>query len=543
VIDSPHPGSAGATPPPRLADLAGVAAAGFALGTTELVAGALPGAVSLVSAVGDAAVDWLPTPVIRFGIEAFGTDDKTVLVAVIIVFCGVLGAAFARAAARVPMLPVLGFALFGALGALAALRDPQASAVPVAVCALLGVAAGLGALTGLLRLAARSASRGLPARPVANGETTSPVRSASPIGVPDRRAFLVAAGAVAGAAVVFAAVGRSLSRAAASASRLRYSLPGVARPVPPPPPGAAVAVADMTPVVVPNDSFYRIDTRLLGPPRVDVEAWRLRVSGMVERPYELSFSELLELPMVEEYVTLCCVSNPVGGDLVGTAAWRGVTLASLLERAGVKRGATQIVGRSVDGFTVGFPTEVGLDGRHALVAVGMNGELLPYDHGFPARLVVAGLYGYTSATKWLEEIHLTTWDAFDAYWIPRGWSKYAPIKTQARIDRILPDPPVGAGPVMVAGVAWAPTRGISRVELQVDDEEWRDAELAEPLSASTWRQWRFSWQATPGTHRLRVRATDGHGETQTADASPPEPDGATGYHTVRVQVHQPSPNR
>ncbi|MDQ3946141.1 MAG: molybdopterin-dependent oxidoreductase, partial [Actinomycetota bacterium] len=358
-----------------------------------------------------------------------------------------------------------------------------------------------------------------------------------PIGVPDRRAFLAAAGTVAGVAVASAALGRSFSRAAASASRLRYALPGVARPLPPAPPEASAAVEGVTPVVVPNDRFYRIDTRLLGPPRVDVEGWRLRFTGMVERPFELTYQELLALPMVEEYVTLACVSNEVGGDLVGNAAWRGVPLGTLLDRAGVKQDASQIVGRSVDGFTVGFPTDVATDGRHSLVAVGMNGELLPSEHGFPARLVVAGLYGYTSATKWLDEVHLTTWDSFDAYWIPRGWAKFAPVKVQSRIDTIRPNPIV-AGPVVVAGVAWAPHRGISRVEVQVDDEPWLDAELARELSPSAWRQWLFRWPATPGAHRLRVRATAGDGETQTADTSPPAPDGATGYHTIRIRVEE-----
>ncbi|HEY3241440.1 MAG TPA: molybdopterin-dependent oxidoreductase, partial [Acidimicrobiia bacterium] len=450
---------------------------------------------------------------------------KTVLVGVILILSAVLGAVLARAGDHRPAVPVAGFAAFGLLGGLAALRDPQARVWAVAACALAGATAGVAALRFLLRLG------GAPPP-----ELTAP--GAQPIGVPDRRAFLAAAGTVAVVAVGAAALGRSFSRAAASASRLRYVLPGVARPLPPAPPGATVAVEGMTPVVVPNDQFYRIDTRLLGPPRVDVDGWRLRFSGMVEHPFELTYEELLALPMVEEYVTLSCVSNEVGGDLVGNAAWRGVPLATLLERAGVKDGADQIVGRSVDGFTVGFPTEIATDGRHVLVAVGMNGELLPLDHGFPARLVVAGLYGYTSATKWLEEVELTTWDSFDAYWIPRGWSKFAPVKVQSRIDAIRPNSPIVAGPVVVAGVAWAPHRGITKVEVQVDDEPWREADLAEELSRSAWRQWLFRWPATPGGHRLRVRATAGDGETQTADISPPAPDGATGYHTVRIRVEE-----
>ena len=511
--------------------LAGLVATAVALGVTELVAGALPGAVSLVGAVGDAAVDWLPTPVVRFGIETFGTDDKTVLVGVILVLCGVASVTLGRAARRRPPAPALGFAAFGVAGALAALRDPQAQPAATVISAAAGVAAGIAVLAGLRGLAARSG----PA-PVLPGDEPAPSPDvAQPIGVPDRRAFLAAAGAAAGLAAVGAVIGRSLARAGASAARLRYVLPGVDRPLPLPP-SATAAVEGMTPVVVPNESFYRIDTRLLGPPRVDVDSWQLRVTGMVEHPFELTFSELLALPMVEEYVTLSCVSNEVGGDLVGNAAWRGVPLTAILDRAGVRDGATQIVGRSVDGFTVGFPTELAVDGRHALVAVGMNGELLPDDHGFPARLVVSGLYGYTSATKWLEEIELTTWEAFDAYWIPRGWSKFAPVKVQSRIDRFQPSGPLVAGPVLVAGVAWAPHRGIGRVEVQVDDEPWREAELAESLGAGAWRQWLFRWAATPGAHRLAVRATTGDGETQTAARRAPAPDGATGYHTVQVGV-------
>jgi len=293
---------------------------------------------------------------------------------------------------------------------------------------------------------------------------------------------------------------------------------------------------------VPSDRFYRIDTRLLGAPVVDADRWRLRITGLVDHPYELTFPELLALPMVEEYVTLCCVSNEVGGKLVGNAAWRGIPLPEILNRAGIHSGATQIVGRSVDGFTTGFPTEVAFDGRHALVAVGMNGELLPRVHGFPARLVVPGLYGYVSATKWLTEIELTTWDAFDAYWVRRGWSKRGPVKTQSRIDTVWPLPPV-AGPVAVAGVAWAPTRGISRVELRVDDGPWVEVSLASALSDGTWRQWVYHWEATPGVHLLAVRATDGRGETQTARRSRPDPDGATGYHTIRVEVREAPPGK
>jgi DMSO/TMAO reductase YedYZ molybdopterin-dependent catalytic subunit len=259
---------------------------------------------------------------------------------------------------------------------------------------------------------------------------------------------------------------------------------------------------------------------------------------MVDRPYTVDFPDLLDMPMVERDVTLSCVSNRVGGNLVGNARWLGVPLTEILDRAGVQSGAEQLVGRSVDEFTVGFPVEAAYDGREALVAVGMNGEPLPFEHGFPARLVVAGLYGYVSATKWLSEIELTTWDGFDAYWVPRGWAKEAPIKTQSRIDTLEDGDQVSTGTQVVAGVAWAPTRGISKVEVQFgEDQPWVEAELSEPLSENAWVQWRADWDAViEGRHLIRCRATDGTGDLQTDDIVPPAPDGATGWHTVRVFV-------
>jgi len=298
---------------------------------------------------------------------------------------------------------------------------------------------------------------------------------------------------------------------------------------------AALDVEGLSPLVTPNRDFYRIDTAILVP-QVDPDGWTLKVKGRVDRPFELTYAELLDLPMVEDYVTLACVSNEVGDDLVGNAKWLGVPLDQILDRAGVRESGTQIVGRSVDGFTVGFPTEAAFDGRTALLAVGMNGEPLPVAHGFPARLVVSGLYGYVSATKWLSEIELTGFDDFDAYWIPRGWAKEAPVKTQSRIDVPRNGRAVAAGPVVVAGVAWAPHRGVSTVEVRVDDGPWRRAELSGDTPVDTWRQWRFSWDAKPGNHSLAVRATDGDGEVQTAESAPPAPDGATGHHSIGVRV-------
>jgi DMSO/TMAO reductase YedYZ molybdopterin-dependent catalytic subunit len=250
----------------------------------------------------------------------------------------------------------------------------------------------------------------------------------------------------------------------------------------------------------------------------------------------LTFDQLVSLPLVEQFVTIACVSNEVGGRLVGNALWRGVRLKHVLEMAGVRPGATQIVGRSVDGWTAGFPTEHALaEGREPLIAVEMNGAPLPAAHGFPARLIVPGLFGYVSATKWLTEIELTTIEGFNGYWVPLGWAKNGPILTQARIDVPRPGASIRPGPTSIAGVAWAPDRGVSRVEVAVDGE-WREAELSAAISAATWVQWRFTWNGTPGRHTIEVRATDGSGEAQPAGRTPPAPDGARGYHTIDVSV-------
>ncbi|MEL7208673.1 MAG: molybdopterin-dependent oxidoreductase, partial [Actinomycetota bacterium] len=283
----------------------------------------------------------------------------------------------------------------------------------------------------------------------------------------------------------------------------------------------------------PNDDFYRIDTALIVP-QVAPEDFRLTIGGMVDNPLELTYDDLLGMDQVSERVTIACVSNEVGGGLVGNADWQGVLLSDLLEQAGVQPGAEQVVGRSIDRWTAGFPLEAATDGRPTMVAIGMNGEPLPIIHGFPARLIVPGLDGYVSATKWLSDISLTTWDGFDGYWVPLGWSKEGPVKTQSRID--VPAGDVDGPAVNIAGVAWAPTRGIDRVEVQIDDGDWQEAELGPGNSDLTWRQWVLRAELDPGRHLARVRATDGEGETQTDDTAPPRPDGATGWHARSFEV-------
>jgi len=503
--------------PPRRgllrAAVAGALAGTVALGAAELTAG-LTGARSLLTAVGDAVIAKSPQGLVEFGKQTFGTDDKAALRTGVLVVAILAAAALGVGARWRPGVAVAGFAAFGALGIAAAAREPTGSIGLGGLASAVGVGCGLAALFALL-----------------GGHSPAP----APVDM-SRRAFLGAAAAAAAAAAVSGAVGRALlQRTLNAAARARVVLPRPAVPLVPPPAGATLALDGVTTLVTPNDRFYLIDTTL-SYPAVDVERWRLRIDGMVEHPFELSFADLLTMPMIERYVTIGCVSNEVGGNLVSTAAWRGVRLADLLRRARVRPGATQVVGRSVDDFTVGFPTQAALDDRGAMVAVGMNGEPLPVAHGFPARLIVPGLYGYVSATKWLRQIELSTFETFDAYWVRRGWAQQAPIKTQSRIDVPKEGRRLTPGPVAVAGVAWAPTRGISRVEVQIDDDPWSEADLAEGLSSDTWRQWVHRWNAGPGAHRLRVRATDGTGQLQDERVHPPMPDGATGYHTVHIEV-------
>jgi DMSO/TMAO reductase YedYZ molybdopterin-dependent catalytic subunit len=268
---------------------------------------------------------------------------------------------------------------------------------------------------------------------------------------------------------------------------------------------------------------------------VNIATWTLRIHGLVERETTLTWDELLALPMFEQYVTIACVSNEVGGGLVGNAKWTGVRLREVLDIAGVSSSASQLVGRSVDGFTAGMPTAWVMDpAREPMIAVQMNDEPLPPAHGYPARLIIPGLYGYVSATKWLAELELTTLESFDGYWVPLGWAKEAPILTQSRIDTPRGGS-VAAGRVPIAGIAWAPDRGVSKVEVAIDGE-WRDAELSAPISDTTWVQWVVAWDATPGQHTVSVRATDGTGAVQEEQPSRPAPDGARGWHTVSISV-------
>ncbi|MFI7598539.1 molybdopterin-dependent oxidoreductase [Actinoplanes sp. NPDC049681] len=521
-------------------------------------------------AVGAVVVDTVPGPVKDFGISVFGTHDKTALITGTVVLLALYAAAVGVAASRSWILAFGGVGLFTVIGVVAALTRHDAgpaAAVPSLVAGLVAAAA----LRLLIPLAV-SASASPPSAAASPPDVSRHSAAASPpdasrhsaavsppdvsrhsaavspfeaspasVAVPpsgaspfERRRFLVGAGIAAAVGVVGGFGGRYLtSRRAVTAARQAVVLPPPVQTPPAVPPAAQVPGA--TAYVTSAADFYRIDTSLY-PPQVDPSTWQLRIHGMVRNPLTITWEQLLQRPMISRYVTLACVSNEVGGDLIGNALWLGTPIKALLDEAQPLPEADQAVSRSVDGWTCGTPTSVLRDGRDALLAVGMNGRPLPVRHGFPVRMVVPGLYGYVSACKWITEIELTRFADFDAYWVPRGWSAQAPIKTQSRIDTPRDGSRRKAGALTIAGVAWAQHRGITKVEVQVDEQPWRAATLAPAVSADTWVQWSYQWQATPGDHTLKVRATDADGQTQTSTPASPAPDGATGWHTVQVTI-------
>ena len=523
------------------AALAGLAAAGVALGVAEIVAVLTGPLSSPLFAVGGVVVDNVPAPVKDAGIAVFGTHDKTALLTGTAVLLAGYAALLGVFALRSRVVAPAGIALFAVIGVAAALTRNDAG-VTAALPTLAGAVAAFFALRYLLRVAveaepASAAAEAGPASAAIEAESAGagvrPVVHPSAYREGGRRRFLVGVGVAAGVAAVGGVGGRLLtSRRAVTAARAAVVLPP-ASPAAPIPAGAQVEGA--TAYVTSNADFYRIDTALY-PPQLDPSTWELRIHGMVRNPITITWEQLLRRPMVQRYVTLACVSNEVGGDLIGNALWLGTPIKDLLDEAEPLPGADQVVQRSSDGWTCGSPTAVLRDGRDALLAVGMNGEPLPVRHGFPVRMVVPGLYGYVSACKWITEIELTRFADFDAYWVPRGWSALGPIKTESRIDTPRDGAERKAGPVTVAGVAWAQHRGITMVEVQVDNGPWAPATLAPVVSVDTWVQWSYAWQATAGEHTLRVRATDKDGQTQTSTPAAPAPDGATGWHSVQVTV-------
>jgi DMSO/TMAO reductase YedYZ molybdopterin-dependent catalytic subunit len=556
------------------AGIAGVIGAVVAFGITELVHGLYPPVPSILVSLAQRIVELTPGTLVTQGIELLGTADIPTLIVSVLIGTVVLAVLLGNLAVARPALAVLGVAVVAAVSVAAALADPFVATVPTVITIIGALLAG-SVVSGLLLRAAEMPAAEPAWEPIevgAPGTAPSPIlrsRETGPEGgiSVGRGGFLLLGGAAAAAGLVAVGVGRLLAGGAAqgAAKPKKLNLPetpagknpagkgeeegaqkgGAGKTVkhetlPNPPADASIDVPGMPELITPASSFYLIDTALTSP-RIDVNSWKLSVKGAVDNPVEFSYSDLLGMSTREADITLSCVSNTIGGGLVSNGRWTGVLLSDVLAEAGVSRdkitnASRQLVGRSVDGFTTGFMTDIALDGRDALVAFGLNGSELPVKHGYPVRLVIPGLYGYISATKWLTEIELTNWN-FDAYWIQRTWSKEGPVKTQSRIDTVQAGDNLSAGKNPIGGVAWAPHRGIERVEVSTDDgETWNTASLAKQLAEDTWRQYVYDWDATPGDYTLQVRATDGNGETQTSAEAPPHPSGATGYHTIDVSV-------
>jgi DMSO/TMAO reductase YedYZ molybdopterin-dependent catalytic subunit len=505
------------------ARLAGAVAGLAGLGIAGLAAWIVAPAGSPVPAVGELIINLLPASLVNFGKEALGLADKPVLLAIIVVgvliICAIAGELELRrrfaGAALFAIVAVLGLIGVGTQS------DVTISAfVPTIVGLLLGYMI-LSTLIGKLQKW----------RPSGAAAEKGEAQSAA------RRNFLGWTIVVGAAAAVAAITGQLLISAssAVNAAREKLRLPAPVKPTAGPPPGADLHIEGLTPYVTTNLDFYRIDTALQVPV-IDPTSWSLRITGMVQNPIQINYAELIAKPLVEHLTTLTCVSNEVGGDLAGNALWLGYPVRELLAEAKPLAGADMVLSESHDGWTASTPLSVLTDpNREAMLAIGMNGEPLPIEHGFPVRMVVPGLYGYVSATKWVTSLRVTTYAKDQAYWTPLGWSPRGPIKLASRID-VPRKSTVDAGLVIVAGVAWAQHTGISAVEVQIDQNGWQPAQLAETIGPDTWRQWKYEWAATPGTHTLTVRATDANRKLQTADVAPSMPNGATGYHSIKVKV-------
>ena len=516
----------------------GLLAVAAALAAGHFVASITDPFASPFLAVGNTAIDLTPHPVKDFAIRTFGENDKIVLLAGMAFVIAAAAALAGLLSRRSPLPGTLLAVGLGVVGIVAVLARPTLGTT-AASAPLAGLVVGVLVFRWLHRLARRPSAGEPPAAeppPVdtpVDGVGTSRTR---PVDwqVPGlgRRRFLITSTAVAAAAGVTAAAGQFIGgRVDVEASRRSIRLtPDVTAP---PIPAGADFAADGTPAfITPNADFYRVDTAL-SVPRVRARDWRLRVHGMVDRELVLTYDDLLNRPLVEKTISLCCVSNEVGGPYISTTNFIGVSLSDILAEAGVRPGADQLATRSVDGWTCGTPVEdITRPGSDALLAIGMNGEPLPAEHGFPVRMVVPGLYGFVSATKWLVDAELTTFADFDAYWVERDWARRAPIKTMSRVDRPKAFEQVPAGRFVAAGVAWAQHKGVDKVEVRVDGGPWQAATLSTEVNVDTWRMWRAELDLPTGSHTLEARATDRTGYTQTGERAEPIPDGAAGLHTI-----------
>ena len=523
--DPSAPQKHGSQSPNWTAPVAGLIASIYAVCIATLTA-VLINVVTPLNAVGSEFIDHTPKWLKNLAIQTFGTNNKSALkigMLLVISWLALLAGSIARRKLLAGISMIAGFGIFG--GLISSAR-PSQSALAVLPC-LLGAIFGSRLLAKLIKIITRH-----------DFPIESPRESRAPLGW-DRRRFIATASKTALISALFGTVASKLENKKLSEVRqtAQNSLPkigagndSVATKIP-----SGTQIFAETPFITPNRDFYRIDTAL-SLPRIDIKTWSLQIGGMVKTPLKLSYDDLLARPMVERTITICCVSNEVGGPYIGNAVWQGVLLADLLEQAGVDPRAEQIFGTSADGWTCGFPVAAALDKRDAMIAIGMNGTVLPLEHGYPARVIIPGLYGYVSATKWLTNLDLTTWREAEGYWVPLGWSRDAPIKTQSRIDVPRRDENVAAGRIAIAGVAWAQQHGIEKVEVRIDSGDWKKATLALDFSDDTWRQWKYEFDAKPGEYQIQVRATDKTGETQTQEVSRPDPDGATGYHTRAIKV-------
>lgn len=540
-----------------LAALGGVIAAGVVLGIAELAGAFFRASATPVIAMGSTFIDFTPPWMKDFAIETFGTNDKLALLVGMGVTITLLAAILGVVALRRWALGVAGVLLMGAIIVASVLTRAGAS-LPDIIPTVVGTAAGLLALRWLIaRLHHAVAPADLPA---AAGERTgdragvtiaethgndavAPSRSGAvavamrPTGTTSRRGFFAAAGVTAVVAAAAAGGGRLLVGARNNVAAVRNSLqfPAPASPATALPAGVQSPVQSVTPFVTPNGDFYRIDTALSVPQLTDTD-WVLRVHGMVEEEFELSFQDLLDADLIERYVTLTCVSNPVGGYLAGNAKWLGYPMREVLARAKPLDGADMVLSTSSDGFTASTPLPVLQDERDAMLAIAMNGEPLPVEHGFPVRMVVPGLYGYVSATKWVVDLEVTRFAEQTAYWTDRGWSEKGPIKTMARVEVPKSFAQVENGSVMLGGVAWSQQRGITKVEVSIDGGDWQPVTLAAQASLDTWRQWSHEVSLEPGLHTVRARATDAVDGLQTDQRADTVPNGASGWQTVQFTV-------
>jgi DMSO/TMAO reductase YedYZ molybdopterin-dependent catalytic subunit len=507
----------------------GALAAVTGAGVGHLVAALVAPVGSPVPAVGSVVIDATPTAVKEWAISWFGTADKTVLVGSVLLVTVLLAAGTGLLARRRRTLGLVALVGLVALATAAAVSRPAAG--PAAILpGLVTAVVGLVTLNALATLLDRlDLEREREAALAAEGEGAMPTADRT---LATRRSVLAVASGAGVAAVAGVGAGQALTSRSAPT---QGSLPAPASPLPPLPQGLESTIRGISPFRTPVSDFYRIDTALIVP-RVSPGDWSLTVDGEVDHQVSLTLADLLAMPMVEKDITLMCVSNEIGGDLVGSARWLGVPTKDILARAGVHASADQVLSTSVDGMTISTPIQALTDDRGALLAVGMDGAPLPADHGFPVRLVTPGLYGFVGATKWLARMTVTTYAASQAYWTRRDWASDAPCLTESRIDTPRQGADLLPGATHIGGVAWAQGRGITAVEVRVDDGPWQRATLGPDAGIDYWRQWYLPWQATPGNHTLAVRATDGQGDLQTVVVADPFPRGATGWHTIDVSV-------